>query len=143
MTADSPCVSLCGACAKLVVTKEEVGWELGVLEEAARLVAMEEGEDSDTEGSGDNALPQEEGGVGTPPEEGVQASTLPEEEDGAGTPPEEGVQAGTPPEEEDGAGTPPEEGGAGTPPEEGGVVTHPEEGRTDVRPKEQSGGDVP
>ena len=121
MTASSPCLSLCGACAKLVVTKEEVGWELGELEEAARLVAMEEGEESGTEGSGDNTLPQEEGGVGTPAEE----------EDGVGTPPEEGRVS-----------TPPEEGGIGTLSEEGGAVTHPEEGGTDVRPKEQSGGDV-
>ena len=130
MTASSPCVSLCGACAKLVVTKEEVGWELGELEEAARLVAMEEGEESGTEGSRDNTLPQEEGGVGTPPEE----------EGGVGTPPEEGG-VGTPPEE-GGVGTPPEEGRIGTLSEEGGAVTHPEEGGTDVRPKEQSGGDV-
>ena len=131
--------SMCLLVAQVIVTKEEVGWDLNELEEAAHLVAMEEGM-GDTEDSRDDTLLQEsravthpeedrvlthpeEGGAVTLPEEG-RAVTLPEE-GGAVTLPEEG-----------GAVTLPEEGGAVTLPEEGGAVTHSEEGEAITLPEE-------
>ena len=116
--------------AQLVITKEEVGWELNELEEAAQLVAMEDG-------SGDNTLPQEDSWAGTLPEEGG-AGTLPEEGGAVALP--EGSGAVSRPQE----GRAPEEGVAVTlSEEEGRAFTHPEDGGgADVHPEERRGGDV-
>ena len=115
--------------AQVVITKEEVGWELNELEEAARLVAMEDG-------SGDNTLPQEDSWAGTLPEEGG-AGTLPEEGE-AGTLPEEGGAVALP--EGSGAVSRPQEGRA---PEEGVAVTlSEEEGRAFTHPEDRGGADV-
>ena len=141
---------MCLLVAQVIVTKEEVGWDLNELEEAAHLVAMEEGM-VDTEGmgdTGDDTLLQESRAVTQPeedrvlthPEEG-RAVTLPEE-GGAVTLPEEGGAVTL--LEERGAVTHSEEGEAITLPEEGGVVTLSEEGGgADVYHEEQSGVDLP
>ena len=115
-------VRMCLLVAQVIVTKEEVGWDLNELEEAAHLVAMEEGM-GDTECSRNDTLLQVGGAVTHTEEGGAVTHT---EEGGAVTHPEEGGAVIHP--EEGGAVTHPEEGGAVTHTEDGGAVIHPEEG---------------
>ena len=132
----------------MIVTKEEVRWDLNELEEAAHLVAMEEGM-GDTEDSRDDTLLQvaravthpEEGGAVTHPEEdrvvthtGEGEAVTHSEEGGAVTYSEEGGAVTH--SEEGGAVTHSEEGGAVTHSEEGGAVTHSEEGGAVTLPEE-------
>ena len=138
---------MCLLVAQVIVTKEEIGWDLNELEEAAHLVAMEEGV-VDTEDSRDDTLLQESRAVTHPEEDRVLTHP---EESGAVTLPEEGGAVTLP--EESRAVTLPEEGGAVTLPEECGAVTLPEErgavtlseegGGANVYHEEQSGVDLP
>ena len=120
---------MCLLVAQVIVTKEEVGWDLNELEEAAHLVAMEGGM-GDTEDSRDDTLLQESRAVTHPEEDRVLTHP---EEGGAVILPEEGGAVTLP--EEGGAVTLPEEGEAVTHPEDGGAVTHPEEGGAVTHPE--------
>ena len=127
---------------QLVLSKEDIGWDLVELEEAARLVAMEEREECGTvsrEGSGDNTLPEEGGGSGTPTDEEGGANSLPKAEDGAGTQTREGGTIALPGEKGGSDQLPEEQGGSDKlPEEEGGSDTLPgEESRSDVLPEEE------